>query len=234
MHKKRRKLLTEWNKSLQKIALISPIRIKLLATTFIALATFASAQDRMIVEGNTLIFNTDALSGADNPAPSIIYEDVNLFGDLLLNHPEVDTVIVSGGGGSNTAAYDIAHKIIEFGLTTIARNNCSSACTLLFLAGSDRKLEKGARLGFHRSTNSAADHREFYERNKEDAGWVDEFGYAKKAHEDGQVAARDFIAYAVGRGVSLEFALEALTYSPNDMWYPDQDIMLEAGVIEGK
>lgn len=203
-------------------------------TVFASLGVCAIAGERMIVESHTLIFDTDALSSASNSTPTIIYEDVNLFGDLLMNHPEVDTVIVSGGGGSNTAAYDIAHKIIEFGLNTIARNNCSSACTLLFLAGSERKLEKGARLGFHRSTNSAADHREFYERTKEDAGWVDEFGYAKKAHEDGQVAARDFIAYAVGRGVSLEFALEALTYSPNDMWYPDQDIMLEAGVIEGK
>jgi hypothetical protein len=187
----------------------------------------------MTVEANTIIFNTDALSGADNPTPTILYEDVNLFGDLLMNHPEVDTVIVSGGGGSNTAAYDIAHKIIEFGLATIARNNCSSACTLLFLAGSDRRLEKGARLGFHRSTNSAADHREFFERNKEDAGWVDEFGYAKKAHEDGQISARDFIAYVVGRGVSLDFALEALTYSPQDMWYPSEGEMRTAGVLSG-
>lgn len=188
------------------------------------------AADRMTVEGNTLIFNTDAVSAAANSTPTIIYEDVNLFGELLMEHPQVDTVIVSGGGGSNSPAHDMAHKITEFGLTTVARNNCSSACTLLFLAGTERRLEKGARLGFHRSTSSAAEHRKFYEANNEDAGWADEFGYAKKVHDDGQVTARNFIAFVVSRGVSLEFALKALTFSPSDMWYPSDHELADANV----
>ncbi len=209
----------------------------MLAFTFLLLLPKAYAYgstDRMIVQGSTLVFNTDAVSTAANSTPSIIYEDVNLFGDLLMNHPEIDTVIVSGAGGSTSAAYDIAHKITEFGLTAIARNNCFSACTLLFLAGSERRLEKGARLGFHRSTTGADVHRDFYERNKADMGWEDEFAYAKHSHEDGQVNARDFIAFAVGRGVSLEFALEALTYSPHDMWYPSDDMLQQSGVIHSE
>lgn len=189
------------------------------------------AQERMKVEGNVLIFDTSVLS-TDEDFNAIIHEDANLFGDLLMNHPEVDTVIVSGSGGNNTAAYDMAHKIIEFDLTTIARNNCSSACTLLFLAGTERRLEKGARLGFHRATTSAEDHRDFYERNKGDWGWQDEFSYAKHVYENGQIAARKSISYLVSRGVSLEFALEVLTYSPSDMWYPREVEMLAAGVVK--
>lgn len=194
----------------------------------------AAELERMTVGGNTLIFNTDALAAVDNSTPTIIYEDVNLFGGLLMEHPEVETVVVSGAGGSTSAAYEIAHKITEFGLTTVARNNCSSACTLLFLAGTERRLEKGARLGFHRIATSASEHREFYERNREDAGWEDEFGYAKKVHEDGQIAARTFIAYVLSRGVSVDFALEALTYSPSDMWHPSLTKMLEAGILNGE
>lgn len=204
---------------------------KRITATFVFSASCALAADRMTVEGNTLIFNTDDVSAAANTMPAIIYEDVNLFGDLLMEHPEVDTVIVSGAGGSNTPAYDIAHKITDFGLATIARNNCSSACTLLFLAGSDRRLEKGARLGFHRITTSAEGHKDFYETNKADRGWIDEFAYAKYSHEDGQVGARVFIAYLVGRGVSLDFALEALTYSPSDMWYPSEEEIIKANIL---
>ena len=202
-----------------------------LVAVLVSFSLCAHAAERMTVDGNALIFNTDAVSAAANSTPTIIYEDANLFGDLLMEHPEVNTVVVSGAGGSTSAAYDMAHKITEFGLTTVARNNCSSACTLLFLAGVERRLEKGARLGFHRSTTGADVHRDFYERNKADAGWKDEFAYAVRAHEDGQIAARTLVAYLISRGVSLEFALEVLTYSPSDLWHPSEDEMRTAGAL---
>lgn len=196
-------------------------------------ANGSNAADRMTVEGTSIVFNTDAVALADDDTPEIVYADVNLFGDLVMNNPEVDSVIVSGGGGSTSAAYDIANKISEFGLSTTARNNCSSACTIIFLAGSRRELERGARLGFHRSSTSAKDHRDFYRENKSEAGWVDEFAYAKHSYEDGQIVARTFIEYAVDRGVTLDFALRVLTYGQRDMWYPDEDTLKVSGVITG-
>jgi len=192
----------------------------------------AYAQERMTVQGNTLTFNTDALSETDNSIPLIIFEDVNLFGELLMNHPDVDTVIVSGAGGSTLAAYDIANKIAAFRLNTIARNNCSSACTIIFLGGARRELERGARLGFHRTSRGTSDMRDFYTRNKDDAGWVDEFAFAQDVFEEGQISAREFIDFATQRGVHLGFALRVISYGPSDMWYPTPKEMVAAGLIK--
>lgn len=190
------------------------------------------ADERMIVEGNVLVFDTDVLiDGAAGPA-SIERSDVNLFGDLVMTYPEIDTVIVAGAGGSTTAAYDIAHKIREYGMSTVARNNCASACAIIFLGGAKRTLEKGARLGFHRSDRSAKDHREFYEENKEDAGWEDEFAFANLVYQHGQISAREFIAFTLQSGVSVEFALAALSFAPEDVWYPTTYELRTAHVIE--
>lgn len=198
---------------------------------FFLSASFVNAEDRMQVEGRTIIFNTDAVTDADDKTPGIIYADVNLFGDLVMNHTDVDTVIVSGGGGSTSAAYDIANKITEYGMSTIARNNCSSACAIIFLAGSERTLEKGARLGFHRSSTTAEDHEEYYRENKDKLGWANEFAYAVDLHQVGQISARNFVEFTARRGVSLDFILRALSYSPRDMWYPTTEELLEAGVL---
>ncbi len=207
---------------------------RILCLILVTVNTSVHAQDRMTVQGNTLTFNTDALSGADNIAPLIVFEDVNLFGELLMNHPEVNTVIVSGAGGSTMAAYDIANKISVFGLITIARNNCSSACTIVFLGGARRELEKGARLGFHRTSRGTSDMRDFYTRNKDDAGWVDEFAFAQDVFEEGQISARVYIEFATRRGVNLDFALRIISYSPEDLWYPTEIELLEAGVLTKK
>lgn len=213
--------------------------VKLMVALLVLSATWsitslAHAQDRMTIQGNTLTFNTDALSGADNITPLIVFEDVNLFGELLMNHPEVDTVVVSGAGGSTLAAYEIANKVVAFRLSTIARNNCSSACTIVFLGGARRELEKGARLGFHRTSRGTSDMRDFYTRNKDDAGWVDEFAFAQDVFEEGQIAAREFIDFATRRGVDLAFALRVISYDPSDMWYPLEVELMGAGVVSNK
>jgi hypothetical protein len=81
----------------------------------------------MLVEGDTLIFNTDAFSASETQLSHITYDDDNLFGDMIMHHPDVTTVVIQGGGGSTKAADGIARKIMEFGLDTVARNRCASA-----------------------------------------------------------------------------------------------------------
>lgn len=208
-----------------------PLAVFLAALTILAFPVSASDAERITVIKNELIFNTDDISGAKDETPFIIYEDINLFGELLMNHPEVDTVIVSGAGGSSLAAYEIANKVAAFHLSTIARNNCSSACTIIFLGGAKRELEKGARLGFHRTSRGASDMRDFYTRNKDDAGWVDEFAFAQDVFEEGQISAREYIEFATTRGVKLDFALRVITYSPEDLWYPTEAELLASGVL---
>jgi len=189
-----------------------------------------SAKERMTVEGDTLIFDTSELS-VDEDANAILRSDANLFGDLIMNNPSVDTVIVSGDGGDLYASYEMARTIMTFDLNVVARGDCESGCAVVFLGGKTRKLEKGARLGFHRSSTQADNLKEHYEKQKDKVGWKDEFAYASWAYEDGQIIARDFIEYLIQRGVSVDFALRTLTPSGDDMWYPSQEELLEAGVI---
>lgn len=190
----------------------------------------ATAKDRMTVEGNTLIFDTNQLS-SDRDFNAILRSDANLFGDLIMNNLSIDTVIVSGDGGDLFASYEMAKKITTFGLTAIARGDCASGCAVVFLGGKVRKLEPGARLGFHRSSTEADNHRKHYELRKDKMGWRDEFAYAKWVYEDGQMIASDFIEYLIQRGVSVDFALRALKHSGDDMWYPHREEMQVAGVL---
>jgi hypothetical protein len=188
------------------------------------------AKDRMTVAGNTLIFDTTTLS-TDEDSNAILRSDANLFGDLIMNNPSVDTIIVSGDGGDLYASYEMARTVTNFGLTVIARGDCESGCAVVFLGGKVRKLEQGARLGFHRSSTDADNHREHYALRKDKMGWKDEFAYARWTYEDGQIIARDFIEYLIQRGVSVDFALRTLTTSGDDMWYPSMEELAEAGVI---
>jgi hypothetical protein len=193
-------------------------------------ASGLSAQDRMTVEGDTLIFDTSALS-SDADSNAILRSDANLFGDLIMNNPSVDTIIVSGDGGDLYASYEMARTIMKFDLNVVARGDCESGCAIVFLSGKTRTLEKGARLGFHRSSTEADNHREHYTLLKDKMGWKDEFAYARWTYEDGQIIARDFIEYLIQRGVSVDFALRTLMHSGDDMWYPSTQELAEAGVI---
>lgn len=187
--------------------------------------------ERMIVEGDTLIFNTDAFRNSETQSARITYDDDNLFGDMIMNHPDVTRVLISGSGGSSKAAEGIARKIIEFGLDTVAINRCASSCATIFLAGSKRELKKGGWLCFHRAWTTAADYREIYTSGKEYNDWEDEFEFAQEAFDNGQIATRDYIEYMLSRGVSLDFTLHSLAYSANDSWCPTREELVEANVL---
>jgi hypothetical protein len=201
----------------------------LLAWTF--WLPMAEAQDRMTLEGNTLIFDTDVVWPASESPSSITDSDANILGDLLMKSPAVDTVIISGAGDGLYASYEMARKLSQFDIAVIARSDCESGCSLMFLGGKVRKLEKGARLGFRRTATDASSHREHYAAEKDTKGWADEFAYARWVYEDGQIDAREYIDYLLQRGVKAEFAVRVLTYSSDDMWYPTETEMREAGVL---
>ncbi len=191
----------------------------------------AYAQDRMTIEGTTLIFDTDAAWAAADTTSSITDSDANILGDLLMKNPTVDTVILSGSGDGLYASYEMARKLSQSDLAVVARGDCEAGCSLMFLGGKVRKLEKGARLGFRRSTTDAESHEEHYTAEKDGKGWADEFAYARWVYEDGQIDAREYVGYLLQRGVKAEFAVRVLTYSSDDMWYPTEKEMLEAGVL---
>ncbi|NIZ15037.1 hypothetical protein, partial [Phaeobacter sp. HF9A] len=102
--------------------------------------------------------------------------------------PELREIQLTSPGGQVFAARAAAQAILAAGLTTSASGDCASACTLLFLAGAERHLTPGARLGFHGYGLSMRVHLP---------------GYDIKAAE-----AKD-LAYLRSRGVSAEFTSRA-------------------------
>jgi hypothetical protein len=196
-----------------------------------AIATAAAAEDRMKVDRNFLIYDLSESSGLPEDEQTILPEDRLLLAELLMDHPDVDTFVVSGGGGLSWPAEEMAIKIESFGLRTVARHSCISACTTMFLGGVERSMEPGARLGFHRGAQSADFLRELYRGAQGDHGWVDEFAFAAYLYERGEVAARNYIEFLVRRGVSIDFALRTLTYSSDDIWFPTPEELFEHGVL---
>ncbi|MFL9924771.1 hypothetical protein PQR62_10880 [Herbaspirillum lusitanum] len=63
--------------------------------------------------------------------------------------PEVTTVVLYSAGGWVREGKLVADVIAGRGLNTYVEQECSSACTLAFLAGRDRAIDPHARLGFH-------------------------------------------------------------------------------------
>lgn len=197
----------------------------------LGIAGDASAEERMVVERNLLIFDLSESSGLPAEDRMILPDDHVLLAELLMENPAVDTIVVSGDGGFNWPAHEMAKKIESFGLHTVARHTCASACTTILLGGVERSMQPGASVGFHRMSNAASDLRATYGRLKDEEGWSDEFAFASHIFERGEIAARDYIAFLLRRGVTPEFALTSLTYSSMDMWYPSEKEMLEAGVL---
>ena len=208
--------------------------IRIFGTAMIALAeiaTQASAGDRMVVQDFYLIYDLSESSGIPKPDRTILPEDHILLATLLMEHPAVDTIVLSGDGGLNWPAEEMARKIEAFGLNTIAKNVCASACATILLAGRERSMQAGARVGFHRASNDADYLRELYIETKEQRGWIDEFAFATHVFERAQISARNQIEYMIRRGVSADFALRTLTYGSMDMWFPTEAELLESGVL---
>jgi hypothetical protein len=197
----------------------------------LGIAGGASAKERMVVERNLLIYDLSESSGLPEEDRMILPDDHVRLAELLMENPAVDTIVVSGDGGFNWPAHEMANKIESFGLHTIARHTCASACTTILLGGVERSMEPGASIGFHRMSNAASDLRATYSRLKDEQGWSDEFAFASYIFERGEIAARDYVAFLLRRGVAPDFALRSLTYSSIDMWYPTEEELLSSGVL---
>lgn len=69
---------------------------------------------------------------------------------LFAAAPNLKVVHLNSGGGRFGEAIKLAKLIKERDLITYSSTSCSSACVVAFLAGRERWLKGGARLGFHR------------------------------------------------------------------------------------
>jgi len=122
----------------------------------------------------------------------------------LTQHPALRRLALNSGGGLTGEASAAADIIRDAQLDTVVENSCTSACTLIFLAGKHRTVIPPGKLGFHRvvALNPLAP----------DAG-VD--------------SCDEYARY----GVSRDFCAKVNTFVPPAMWYPTEEELVAAHVI---
>ena len=117
----------------------------------------------------------------------------------------VRTVVLDSGGGWLREGLAAARVIAARGLDTRVNGECSSACTLMFLAGRARALGVGARVGFHRFSDPAL---------------------TADARLD-TTQTRDVYR---ATGLSPAFVERVVGTLPDQIWYPTLRELLQAGI----
>jgi hypothetical protein len=187
--------------------------------------------ERFAIKGNHLFVNLDKnyYEGSDVVVGNDT--DSKIIGELLFHHSEIDVVFLTGQGGLVYSAEKIARLFMRHGITTVAYGECLSACAVMFLGGSDRRLAKGAVLGLHRAQGSVVDHASFYEEMRKQRGWVDEFSYAEWNYQDGQLLAKSMIELILEQGVDPEVLIHMLAAGPDDLWRPQLSDLKDFKII---
>jgi hypothetical protein len=128
--------------------------------------------------------------------------------ETLRQRPDLTTLRLSSNGGHIPSARGMARLVQEAGLETEAEGTCASACSLVFMAGKERHLRPGARLGFHA-----------YRLNT---------GSKILNPRDEENRDRQFMQ---SMGVASWFLDEAFATRHEAIWFPDLGTLRLAGVL---
>ena len=162
----------------------------------------------------------------------IAYEDIDALRSILARHEDrLDTLRLTSDGGYIEAAYEMAAIIADYGLKTEVQGECASACAIIFVAGAERRMNKGGRVGLHPSSWGVDSMRSYYEDWREDSGWKDEFAFAEWVYNEGQRDANKLVTHLLTHGVSADFAVKIVTQGMGTMWYPSRKEMEVAGFL---
>ena len=189
---------------------------------------FSASIDKFTIDQSKLIYDTENIEDWENA--EINQDDPDIFFQLLIENPQITTVQLNSGGGLQADAYEISDLIIDFDLDTHVNGICHSSCTILFLAGNKRTVERGSTLGFHQLHWAAESQRVYYEYYL-GTDWNDEFEYAEWLYNDAQATILLDMEYLLERGVEPSFAIKTLQADSYDMWIPRRKELINAGVI---
>ena len=189
------------------------------------------ANEKFKVDGNILHYNTEIAVDENNQ--EINWDDKDYLLKTLKDNPNIKTLYLTSWGGSIGAAADMSDIIIDFGLNTHVKEICFSACPLLLIGGETRTLEKGSKIGFHRSSWGSESMKDYYKdkENQEYFGWKNEFDFSSWVYDDSQEEIYKQFKYYLERGISPEFVIETIKARTEDGWYPRRKKLLEANII---
>lgn len=115
--------------------------------------------------------------------------------------------MLNSNGGRLLEAEQLAHLVQKRNLNTYVEDECSSACTYIFLAGKDRAATPNARIGFHQPSFPGLD------------------------PETQRAMTQDMMNFYNNAGVTLDFIARIRKTPPEDMWYPTRDELIASNVI---
>jgi len=127
--------------------------------------------------------------------------------NLISKHKDIWLMQLRSPGGRIGPARNLRDLIEDNQFTTYTASECSSACTIVFMGGSQRVVHQDARLGFHASALEGLTQEE---TRTSDA--IDK-------------------AYFARRGVDQRFIEKAFNTPSSDMWYPKLQVLIESGVV---
>jgi len=189
------------------------------------------AQGRYTIEGNTLTLDmTVAAPGYEFDGELDGYDETEVI-SYLFEHPEINTLRVTGPGGYGPAGRAISTYLAQHGINTQAFGECASACARIFLGGKSRKLADGAKLGFHRPWIVKERERRLYEANRVKEKWEDEFDYVTMIYDIAMQNMLEGIKFMRSRGVDMDFILKIYSTSSYDIWEPSREELVAAGVL---
>ena len=207
------------------------MRLGLLLSFLLIFTGILHAQSRYTIDGDTLTLDmTVEEPGYDFDGGLDEYDGTEVM-SYLFDHPEINTLRVTGPGGYGPAGRAISTYLVEHGINTEAFGECASACARIFLGGKSRILAPGGTLGFHRPWIDKESEKRFYEANRIKEKWEEEFDYVPWIYD---VALQDMlegIKFMRSRDVDISFILKIYSTSSYDMWEPSRDELLEAGVL---
>jgi hypothetical protein len=126
----------------------------------------------------------------------------------LAEHPNTHRLELDSPGGGTDEALSMAALVEKYSLSTFVKDQCASACTIVFAAGRERLSTATAKLGFHRARSPV---------------WYD-------TADDDKFNDR-LVSYFESKGIETTFVQKALRVPSNDIWYPSVDELLAAGII---
>ena len=182
----------------------------------LALLMQSNEKVQQIAESTLLYFGHDPIGdpatltvdGSNLHIDGLITDEVaEAFKALIDTHPEVTQISMFSGGGRPDAAEVIASIISKRKLNTLVVQECSSACTIIFLSGKIRIFDIGSQLGFHGPR-----------------------ALGRSDVESQNSSSEIFDAYE-GVGLSSAFIDQALKTPPSSIWYPSDETLIRQRAV---
>ena len=204
-------------------------RISIFSLSFLVSPLNLYAYEKFKVNGEVLHYNTEL--AVDEIDRGIKEEDPDELLKTLKNNPNIKIIHLTSLGGLISAAVEMADIIIDFELDTHVKEICFSACSILLIAGETRTLERGSKIGFHRSWWDSDSLRSYYKEERESYGWENEFDFSSWIYDYSQEVIHSQFKFYLERGVSPSFVIETMKARSDDGWFPRRKDLLKANVI---